>query len=597
MHTKHIIYPGIAENGTPNSRVLFGSHGEFEKVGGAPPFAEWETGDQIRRYVEKLSRKDRQLHCYTLVNALSAGEFYSSNINADWFGWDQLSHEGPDYGYRTFEIDAHLFQHHTNDDPKRALGLPVLSMLNHTMRRVEVIAEFLREKAYLEGAGSLIARIDRGEFVPFSMGCKVKYDICSICEHKCYHEFEPDKDGKLKDGKDGREFKRLDKEKGGYCEHLRPPPELQHIYGPNKILPDGRKIFVRNPKPRFFDLSAVYIGAEKTAFGMAKIAGMAIDPQHGFIGTPYEAKKKKFWPGQKLTAEEKRDANSDASYTKEAAAKVEEEKKVDANLETIFRSEKTAQQKLSELIKRVPAESFSTHVLPSMEEEDTRNPLHGLLNLLQALPISHSLGHLAERGIVLRPPEFQRLILMKMGKEDFADELNERGQVFKPSDEFEDIGIDVNCCGEIEECLKNAKEQLDDAVRNRSAFGRPFTLRLSFHSRAEVPAGKKPLPTSSSVTHPLLDKLGSAYNGYRRDVLMKLSQAEEVVQRDPRLREMFTGNGLSEIFMKTASNTPIVSLDSMKYLLGAHFANRGLFSDPIVAETIASKNERLFQEP
>src|SRR6185295_11826397 len=39
-------------------------------------------------------------------------------------------------------------------------------------------------------------------------------------------------------------------------------------------LPDGRKVAVRNDTPRFFDISFVFIGADKTAKVLAKLASV-----------------------------------------------------------------------------------------------------------------------------------------------------------------------------------------------------------------------------------------------------------------------------------------------------------------------------------
>jgi hypothetical protein len=50
-----------------------------------------------------------------------------------------------------------------------------------------------------------------------------------------------------------------------YCQHL--------MFERGRIYPDGRKVFMWNLHPRFFDLSVVFIGADKTSYVLAKLAG------------------------------------------------------------------------------------------------------------------------------------------------------------------------------------------------------------------------------------------------------------------------------------------------------------------------------------
>jgi hypothetical protein len=45
---------------------------------------DWDTAEEIRRYIKTITAEDKKRYCYVLVNALGAGEFFGSNINADW---------------------------------------------------------------------------------------------------------------------------------------------------------------------------------------------------------------------------------------------------------------------------------------------------------------------------------------------------------------------------------------------------------------------------------------------------------------------------------------------------------------------------------
>jgi hypothetical protein len=190
-------------------------------------------------------------------------------------------------------------------------------------------------------------------------------------------------------------------------------------------------------------------------------------------------------------------------------------------------------------------------------------------------------------GMVLRPREFQRIILIKMGERELADDFDSRGQVFRQVRQFDDsIPYDR------EFFSKKVASALQNLVSDRSAFGESFRVRLS-----KTASVKNLLPTQTRIEHPLLDKISAAYNGYRRHQLLKLSQAVEVVQSDPKLREEVLGDNLVNMFSKTASEAPVVSLDSIGFLMGAHFTdNRGLLSNTAVAGAAAVVNKGLFLE-
>lgn len=169
---KRCLFLGRTETGI-FAQALFGSAGCYEKTAGAAPFSDWETGEQLRNYIKTITPEDRKKSLYVLVNALGAGEYFGSNINADYFPWSSLMHEGEDYGYQTF-LKAYAFQHHANKDPTRALGVPVLSALNHRMKRFELVTRLDREAVRRQGADSILTRIESGEFPDVSMGCGPK---------------------------------------------------------------------------------------------------------------------------------------------------------------------------------------------------------------------------------------------------------------------------------------------------------------------------------------------------------------------------------------------------------------------------------------
>lgn len=895
---KQIQFQGQTEMGI-FCQSLFGSSGAFEKQAGAPPFADWETGDALRKYISKLTKEDRKKHVYVLVNALGAGEYFGSNINADFFPWNALAHEGNDYGYKTFETFAHAYQHHKNKDPTRAFGVPVLSVLNHPMKRVELIVRLDRAKAKEEQADGIITRIEGGEFPDVSMGCfmagtlvtmadgtrkpieliqvgdavithtgqvkkvtethrrqykgsiytlkaeghrpvrgtrqhpwgtflesevkkkdehanlqwrkdakissvfswteaeclddaphylaepvlKVdesvspfvvqpsraqarilgyylaeghllrdkKGELCGIelttnrddavhgeidalCEelgtknkpvtfdrvnsetsqgiwvfdeklaHYCFlmagqyskekrlskdvlhwrPEFQrellgayangdgcgPD-DGSLKlstsseslahqwlvilprlgiipsmgilnhkagtsiTGIDSTEFvvhigkqwaqklrdvcakvqrveiektklsrnlmdgyivtpiRELDsmyvetevfnfevegdnsylveglavhnckvpfdvcsicgqksKTRFDYCQHMMPPPELRSVYGPNKILPDGRRIYVINTQPKFFDISFVFIGADKTAKVMAKVASRGDVICLGDVCAV---------PSLSTHVQEVTAGNSPslAGMFKAASATCA------CGCGSCDPFEKLAEGfsvKTSEIVKQVPAGHFTQKVLPALEASEPDIKSETLDEMAEKSPLKEIVGNSMGLGIVLKPHEFQRIVLIRMGERDFADELDSSNGVFRRVD-------GVNSMLDADPSVHGSRllELLKPYLSSRSGFGEPLK-----HRSVKVSVEKIPLPTRKPIEHPLLDKVSAAYNGYRQNIMTKISKVEAVVESDPTLREQVYGVRLSSLFDKTATTASILSPDSVTYLQGAY---------------------------
>lgn len=550
MMEKQLQFFGKTASGTL-CHPVFGSAGVFEKTAGAPAFADWDNGDVLRRYISTISKAERAKSAFVLVNALGAGEYFGSNINADYFPWDVLTHEGKDYGYKSF-LDAHAFQHHVNKDPSRAFGQPVLSLLNTRMKRVELLIRLDREKARIEGADGVIHRIDAGEFPDVSMGCKVPYDVCYVCAHKS-------------------------KTKDDYCVHMKPPDELRHLYGPNKILPNGMKCCVLNFFARFFDISFVFIGADKTAKVMAKLASKGKQWCLGDVCS---------LPRMSVDVAE---LTSDAAYLRSAPGFVEKTASAPGcgcgcpegcedfdKFAFALTGTKTAQMKVGEIIKTIPAGGFAMKRLESSEPTIPKD-------ILNDVAAKHDVGTACSTagmmGIVFKPSEFQRIVLIRMGEKELADDLSTSNSVFRPSQNFDDsVSVDKELLSQ------DLMRVLSGLVSSRSGLGAPLRDRVVQLSISN----KKSLPTEFPVDHPLLDKMGAAYNGYRRNLLQKLSQAEEVIQNDPQLRDAVVGNSLVNMFMKTAS-APIVSLDSISYFAGVHLQNRDLLFNTSVDAGVGSQ--------
>ncbi len=222
--------------------------------------SECHTPEALVEVMEKLTPRPEGR--YILLNALGAYEYWGENRNADAFPEWSLKGEAPPksvldiikhkvegkfpnwrtpsagtYGYKTFVTDAHVYQLHENKDPAKAIGDVIASAYNDRMHRVELII-FVYEARHPE----LVRKIDSDEPVPFSMGAKLAWDMCSVCLNPA--------------------SKRPD-----YCDHLR--------HSLRQTLPDGRKVFAYNFFPKFFDISYVRTPADKSAWGLRKVASLA----------------------------------------------------------------------------------------------------------------------------------------------------------------------------------------------------------------------------------------------------------------------------------------------------------------------------------
>lgn len=230
--TKYCSWGAWYQDGTvrvPHVRKIATNGRRFAKT------AKFECGDTaelVRQFVEEYQVKVG--HTYLLDTALGAYEAWGSNNNGDAFREADLMIDSDDHGYRSFQKHAHVFRHHRNSDPTTSIGKVVLAAFNKDMKRVEVIEELDNFKA-----ADLLQKWENEGSLATSMGCRVAFDVCSICGNKAPTASK-------------------------YCEHAK--------YAMNRVHEDGRKICVFNPNPKFFDQSHVIIPAEKIAGTMMKVA-------------------------------------------------------------------------------------------------------------------------------------------------------------------------------------------------------------------------------------------------------------------------------------------------------------------------------------
>lgn len=266
-----------------------------------------------------------------------------------------------------------------------------------------------------------------------------------------------------------------------YCEHAKNQM--------NKILPDGRKVFVYNDYPRFFDISFVFIGADKTAKAMMKIA----DGARVFWSLPSAeiAEKLGYVEGEEKTASVETDA-----------------------LKLAFLG-KRAKDKRGEITKDVVPSQFAGKAVPVLTKNESDLPRE-LLNLLGKQPLGKALSTTTGLGMVLRPREFQRVVLIGMKMPMTADVLEERGIVFPRVEEESPAGLEESSF-----CAALARLLLP-FLAARSAFGPAIERRVVVLAGDRGEAKK----ASSSLSSDLLHKIGAAYNGYRNGVMELVASAQ-----------------------------------------------------------------------
>jgi hypothetical protein len=270
-----------------------------------------------------------------LLTALGAGEYWGCNSNGDYFPELELAYPGKEYGYKTFETHAKIYKHHVNKDPTAAYGDVKLSVYNSNYHRVELIVIVDNAKA-----PDIVEKIDSGIYPEWSMGCRVKYDVCSICGNRA-------------------------RTRGEYCEHLK--------YYMGRIHPaTGKMVYAINPKPVFFDISQVFIGADKVAKTLKKVASLGGYYKH---------------------AEIRKEIPAD-----EPPASVD-------NLEDD---------------------------IETLKEQDKEIPRHVLNEMASKHDLSSILSTLAAARIVPKPQEFQRIVLVSTGQKPMADHWERQRVHFDP---------------------------------------------------------------------------------------------------------------------------------------------------------------------
>jgi len=170
------------------------------------------------------------------VVALGDYEHFGGNRNSDAFEKKACVKY-----HDTFVKYGHVFRHHRNKDPEKAIGRIVKSAYNEPMGRIELFIHADKEKAAPE-----LERLEKEGEIPFSMACSVKFDRCAICG------------AMRKQAGDDLE-----------CDHVK-----NHL---GEQYEDGRKVLTFNDEPQWFDISFVGRPADRIAWNLKVASALDLD--------------------------------------------------------------------------------------------------------------------------------------------------------------------------------------------------------------------------------------------------------------------------------------------------------------------------------
>lgn len=300
-----------------------------------------------------------------LILGLGGFEYYGLNRNGDGFpeqpykmgmkptcgccghGRDAwiLQDECIQYHFKSYE-HGHVYRHHVNKDPKKAVGKVLKAFWNSFMHRVEVLEDIENDKA-----PDLVERITDGEFPAKSMGCRIKFDVCTKCGH-------------------------MSPTRAQYCDHCK--FELG-VLDPHTGLRNG----TLNPAPKFFDSSWVLRPADRTGYLLKKVAEHAYEVQ----------------PSSEL-GEMVDDLNAKAAAARKLAV-----------IDKIVRGYPAAVVQ-SELPEGRLIEQYRKEMLPAVVQNTAELNAADTRKLAEH-DLPHTLAALSHAGIILTTPEFIRLFVEK----------------------------------------------------------------------------------------------------------------------------------------------------------------------------------------
>lgn len=321
-------------------------------------------GADIASFLESF--KPNPGFTYLHVIAMGAGEYYGCNVNGDYFPEKDLITR-----HHTFVEQAKVFKEHDNKPTSPSFGNVVFSWYNPKMHRVELILALDKIKGE-----EFIRRQDAGEQLEVSMGCRVRFDVCSICGNKATA-------------------------KNPYCEHIK--------YHKREVYPDGKQAYMINVNPTFFDISIVRRRADKIAYVLNKVAS---------TDSTVSLMKKNAELFEHLGSELETSLIPLAPTPDEAIFAIPDNDDMQKIAATL--NDREEQEKLA-MVKRIRAQAVRVlqkgieEALPALEKVEPDLPAALLDRMARRHSIEDILHSFFLNAIPMKPREFTRIIIVQNG--------------------------------------------------------------------------------------------------------------------------------------------------------------------------------------
>lgn len=306
------------------------------------------------------------------------------------------------------------------------------------------------------------------------------------------------------------------KTRANYCEHAK--------FMMGKILGDGRQVGVVNTMPKFFDISVVLVGAEKASHVLKKVA---------YAKPAYRLGSAEAW--DKLSGVKAAVQTKDADIDKSVPSNVPKDEQV---------------RPVSELM------DAATDV---KNTESTISPEK--LDQMAGLPMKEIFSTLAALGIPLKPHEFQRIMLVKIGRAALAQQLWNEDVVFN-----EAAGTMPKNAGDMTFDVQSVNEKLAFLLRphlaDRSVYPELLEARVdNFEKRAEDWYNSKKKAQSSSSYQALLPVMITMAGAYRmfKDRLPEVQRGafDRAIEAHPWLLPLLIGAGVASAAAARTALAPI----------------------------------------
>lgn len=423
-------------------------------------------------------------HSYIQLITMGAQEWFGPNRNGDGFNEKRGSFElvepmkgcdktiqmsdGLTKFHATFKKSAHVFKHHRNTDPAKSIGDIVAEAYNPEMHRGELIIKVANDHPDWRDS---VEDLAHGKDIPFSMACKVAYDICTYCGHRARTRRE-------------------------YCDHL-----ANNLTDMDK---QGHQIFAINDEPRFFDISKVARPADRIAWSLRKVASLELAPKGGAelaeeFGLTFPAALLK----SGLAAGRRKLAAADKLAT------------IEKEVESVARGKDN--EHLKSLFGGIPENDFSDDEMKTLRSGKLPGVLSGLM----------------DAKICLSVRDFMRLVMgSSMGEDAISDLLPSVKERLpgmfsraKDSGDLEELVSDGSYDPEPAAIPRQIKELLSGAMGDHSIAHGPVLRRVQVTIIRGKPKGKlKRDSEKSAAVSPAAEQIAREYAKYQ---LAFVSEADQ----------------------------------------------------------------------